>query len=113
VAADRTATLVPDAVSHLLENLSALAGFATKPVGWTGVVHVTTTEPAAEYALTIGDEPGVAPWEPGSAADATLDIPAEGLVRLIYGRLDPDHTPAGVRAEGVDLETLRATYPGF
>lgn len=113
VAVDPTATLVPEAVPLLLETLSALAGFATRPADWTGVVHVTTSAPAAAYALTIGERSSVAAWEPGASADATLEIPAEALIRLIYGRLDPAHTPDGVRADGVDLDDLRAAYPGF
>jgi hypothetical protein len=35
------------------------------------------------------------------------------LVRLAYGRLDPAHTPEGIVAEGVDLDLLRAIFPGF
>lgn len=34
-------------------------------------------------------------------------------MRLVYGRLDPGHTPASVVATGVDLDTLRATFPGL
>jgi hypothetical protein len=33
-------------------------------------------------------------------------------VRLVYGRLDPDHTPASVEARGIDLDLLRSTFPG-
>jgi hypothetical protein len=38
---------------------------------------------------------------------------AEAFIRLVYGRLDADHTPRSVRADGVDLGTLRATFPGL
>ena len=33
-------------------------------------------------------------------------------MRLVYGRLDHDHTPGSVTATGVDLDELRATFPG-
>jgi hypothetical protein len=46
-------------------------------------------------------------------ADARLELPAEALVRLAYGRLDPDHTPSTVTADGVDLDLLRQVFPGF
>jgi hypothetical protein len=41
-----------------------------------------------------------------------LTLPGEAFVRLIYGRLDADHTPAPIDAEGVDLDDLRAAFPG-
>jgi hypothetical protein len=34
-------------------------------------------------------------------------------VRLVYGRLDAEHTPAAVETDGVDLDQLRAVFPGF
>jgi hypothetical protein len=43
----------------------------------------------------------------------SLWLPAEALVRLVAGRLDPAHTPAGTRAEGrPSLNELRRLYPG-
>jgi hypothetical protein len=38
-------------------------------------------------------------------------LPAESFVRLVYGRLDPEHTPATVDAEAV--ASLRLLFPGF
>jgi hypothetical protein len=35
----------------------------------------------------------------------------EALVRLVYGRLDPAHTPAG--ADDADFDDLRQLFPGF
>ena len=40
-------------------------------------------------------------------------LPAEAFVRLVYGRLDPDHTPSSVSADGVDLDLLRSAFPGL
>ena len=39
-------------------------------------------------------------------------LPAEALCRLVYGRLDPEHTPVVDDAEGM-LHTLRAVFPGL
>ena len=113
VAVDPAATLHPAAVPFVLGAVERLAGFVAKPAGWTGVVHVTTTAPEREYALAIGDPTALTAWDGATTADATLTLPAEALARLVYGRLDADHTPPGVTATGVDLDTLRATYPGF
>ena len=46
------------------------------------------------------------------AIKATLRLPAEAFVRLLFGRLDPNHTPP-VQTEGVDLDLLRQAFPGF
>ena len=48
----------------------------------------------------------------GEGGEAELRLPAEALVRLVYGRLDPDHTPA-LSVTGVDLDDLRRTFPGL
>ena len=40
-------------------------------------------------------------------------MPAEALLRLAYGRLDPAHTPARSTADPADLDQLRAIFPGF
>jgi Mycothiol maleylpyruvate isomerase N-terminal domain len=45
----------------------------------------------------------------GGAPDLTL--PAEALIRLVYGRLDPDHTPP-VEGDLALLDSLRSVFPG-
>jgi hypothetical protein len=39
-------------------------------------------------------------------------LPAEALIRLVYGRLDAAHTPPSVRVENIDLDALRRAFPG-
>ena len=46
----------------------------------------------------------------GLATRPDLVLPAEAFVRLVYGRLDPDHTPH-VSDEAV-VARLRAVFPG-
>jgi uncharacterized protein (TIGR03083 family) len=112
VTSDPAATVDPAAVEQLVDSAGLLIGFLGKPTGTEARVRVTLTDPARELALTLGDAVSLAPWE-GGAADATLKLPAEAFLRLVYGRLDPAHTPAGVEVSGLDLDTLRATFPGF
>ena len=45
--------------------------------------------------------------------DATLELPAEAFVRLVYGQLDPDHTPEVKERGAVTVEQLRQILPGF
>jgi hypothetical protein len=40
-------------------------------------------------------------------------MPAEALLRLAYGRLDPAHTPPAVTGSPADLNQLRNIFPGF
>ncbi len=122
VAVDPDATLAEDAVPLLLDSLPTTAQRAGKPSPEVGRVVVTTTGPERTLLLdTTGD--AVALTADAGATDSgadsaeagttTLTLPAEAFVRLVYGRLDPDHTPASVSAEGVDLDALRRVFPGF
>jgi hypothetical protein len=85
------------------------------PVSGPARVHVVTTGPAREYALTLEEKVRLGPWpgDGGPHAPAELHLPAEALLRLIFGRLDPEHTPAEVIATGIELDTLRAAFPAF
>jgi hypothetical protein len=36
------------------------------------------------------------------------------LLRLVYGRLDPDHsTPVEIDGDGIDIDRLRQVFPGI
>jgi len=43
--------------------------------------------------------------------DPDLVLPAEAFCRLVYGRLDPEHTPA-FTGDASLLDTLRAVFLG-
>jgi hypothetical protein len=51
------------------------------------------------------------PWD-GEGSLAELRLPAEAFLRLVYGRLDREHTPPA-DDNAVDLDQLRAAFPGF
>jgi uncharacterized protein (TIGR03083 family) len=113
VSFDPTATLPEDASAYVVDNLAPIAG-------WTGQKHdeqlsveVRTTAPELAFHLDLGPGGvGINPSSDDTDATAELTLPAESFVRLVYGRLDPDHTPASVEARGVDLDLLRSTFPG-
>jgi uncharacterized protein (TIGR03083 family) len=110
VALDPTATIAPEAVPVVLTRVPALVGFVAKAAGRAARIHLVTD--AGEFVLTLGDPSSFAPWD-GGPETARVELPAEALLRLFYGRLDPGHTPAGVTSTGIDLDELRATFPGF
>jgi len=120
VALDPSATVAADAVSLIVDSLGPLVARAGKPGGRHLTMRLVTTGPERSFTLAVGDgvtlEPA-GPVDPGDAADPgdglpALRLPAEALVRLVYGRMDPAHTP-DVQATRVDLDDLRQIFPGF
>ena len=110
VAFRPTATLPGDAVAIVIDNLEMLVGFAGKTDGHERVLTVHTTEPSRAFAVNVGAERmALTPAERSAPVD--LELPSEAFVRLIYGRLDPDHSPPDI--ESPELEQLRGLFPGF
>jgi uncharacterized protein (TIGR03083 family) len=107
VALDPKATLAPDATALVVDNLGAIVRWTGKASA--GTVHIVTSSPDRSFQLSLADPVTLSEGEGG---EAELRLPAEALVRLVYGRLDPDHTPA-LSVTGVDLDDLRRTFPGL
>jgi len=82
-------------------------------------VRIRTTSPDRDYLLvatdtvSMTDLAGDAGAAAGTEGAHEVSMPAEALLRLAYGRLDPAHTPAEVEGDPADLERLRAVFPGF
>jgi uncharacterized protein (TIGR03083 family) len=113
VALDPSSTLADEAAAFVADNLPAIAGWAAKPTDEPLSVEVRTTSPELAFHLDLG--PSGASLSPSldDTSAPTLTMPTEAFVRLVYGRLDPDHTPASVSADGVDLDLLRSVFPGL
>lgn len=115
VALDPASELLPEAVPHLLEHVRLMASWAGKPAGRQLRVAVHTSDPEEHLVVEVDEHVVVRPAADGSAGEepeGTLELPAAAFVRLVSGRLDPGHTPAGV-VEGVLLDDLRAVFPGI
>jgi uncharacterized protein (TIGR03083 family) len=118
VMRDPAATVQADAVELLIDNVPQfLAPRLGKPLPDPFRVRITTTDPHRDYLLTSGESVSVVNW-PGdeAAGDETVPhvvLPAEALLRLSYGRMDPEHTPASVSGDPEVLDKLRAIFPGF
>ena len=109
---DPSAVLPADAVDDMIDHLADLAMWSGKADGGPMDVEIVTTDPIRFFKLTVADAVALSP-SASEHTSATLRMPSEALVRLVYGRLDPEHTPASVEAEGVDLDAVRAVFPGF
>jgi uncharacterized protein (TIGR03083 family) len=116
VALDSAATVADDATLLIVDNLPAVAARGGKGSPQPLSARVGTTGPERAFRLDVTPD-GVQLSEAAAAADADADaslrLPAEAFVRLVYGRLDPEHTPAAVEAVGVDLDALRVAFPGI
>jgi uncharacterized protein (TIGR03083 family) len=111
VALNPTATITEDVVASVLANLQMIARFAGKPTGATASYVIRTEAPAVTYLIDVTPE-SVSVNEGGPDASPDVVMPAEAFVRLVYGRLDTDHTPTGIEG-GEHLNDLRSIFPGF
>jgi hypothetical protein len=106
-----------DAVELLIDNVPQfLAPRLGKPLPEPFSVRITTHGPDRDYLLTSAESVKVENWPGESAGGADVPhvtMPAEALLRLSYGRLDPEHTPSSVSADSDTLDKLRAIFPGF
>jgi uncharacterized protein (TIGR03083 family) len=109
VALDPAAVLLPDAVALLIDTLPNMAAQAGTPVPAGAPVAVAVTDPDRSFDLTLDPAVTLTPTT-GGRPDVTF--PAEAFIRLVAGRLDPEHTPLGVDAPD-HLDQLRQAFPGF
>lgn len=109
VVADPRATLPEQVASLVVDNLELIARFTARPTGETTTITVATTAPVRTFSIDL--TPGNVAFTTTSVeGTADLELPAEAFARLVYGRLDAAHTPAG--DNGAALDTLRRVFPG-
>ena len=104
-----TATLASNAVPIVIDSLEMIAGFAGKSDGHERVLTVHTTEPSRAFAVNVRSE-RLALTAAERSAPVDIELPSEAFVRLVYGRLDPDHSPPDI--ESPELDQLRGLFPG-
>jgi uncharacterized protein (TIGR03083 family) len=110
VALDPGATLAPDAAELVIDNLQMIARFAGKPTGTEHAVTVRTSMPERNFVIVVSTD-AVSLEQAGPVGEPDLWVPAEAFIRLVYGRLDPDHTPATLGS--ADLDQLRRVFSGL
>lgn len=116
VIADGHATVAADAVPILLDRLGALAERTGKVPSEPFTAAIVASDLDRAFVLTAGPEhvrlDAAASKQPLPGAVARAELPAEAVVRLVYGRLDADHTPPHT-IEGLELDRLRTVFPGY
>jgi uncharacterized protein (TIGR03083 family) len=111
VTFDPTAVIPSDATALVLETLGMMAPFAGKPTGADRTITVRTSAPTRQLEIVLRpDSVAIRPCVPVGRPD--LEMSADALVRLVYGRLDPEHSPSFV-GNRADLEALTEAFPGL
>jgi uncharacterized protein (TIGR03083 family) len=111
---DPAAALIEPSAQLLAEHLSGglgfMLGFIGKPASARehAVIEISKTP----YRIVLDDAARLT--TEARSATATFDGPLEAAMRLVYGRLGPRFTPAGLDVSGnITLDELRAAFPGF
>jgi uncharacterized protein (TIGR03083 family) len=112
VGLDPQATLAETAADlvlrHYAETIPFLLGFAGQADALAEPVRLAV----GEHTLVIDGSVSLAAGAAG--ATATFVGPREAAVRLLAGRLDPEHTPAGTEVTGnASLDDLRRVFQGY
>jgi uncharacterized protein (TIGR03083 family) len=119
-AFDQSATLALQSVELLVDRLPFMVGLIgrfsprdTRPAE-TATITVETTDPTRRYELELGDSAVLRPVGGENTTSGSLAIPAEGLLRLVAGRLRPDRPSGDVEPSGaLSLADLRRAFPGY
>lgn len=112
VSIDPAAVVAPDAVALLREHLPLVAGRSGRPDAGPFWARLRGSCPDVDLLLTVADKVALVPWSAEGAADGEISMSAEALLRLVYGRLDPAHTPPFTGDPGL-LDRARGVFPGF
>ena len=114
VGLDPHAAVLGETAEVLLEHLLGDLGFM---IGFVGKADAVAQPAVVEI---LGTGVGIAIAERVSLTDtvtnptATFAGPPEAVLRLLAGRLDAAHTPAGVAVTGdLTLDDLRKVFPGY
>ncbi len=111
VTIDPTAIISSEAAELLIDFLGMMAGFAGRPTGVERTITIGTRDPTRRFDLVLGSD-AVALSPSHTVGTPDLELPAEAMIRLVGGRLDPDHTPP-VNDPDATLDLLRQVFTGY
>ena len=79
-------------------------------------VRLRGSNPDIDLLREVAGKVTLAPWqgEGTGPVDGEIRMPTEGLLRLLYGRLDAGHTPPAEITGGPGLlDQVRVVFPGY
>jgi uncharacterized protein (TIGR03083 family) len=111
VGIDPAAALSDEAADLVLQHYADAMSFMLGFIGKADVLDQPVRLAVGDRVIAIEDSVGLSA---GGGATATYDGPLESVVRLMAGRLSPEHTPEAVEVTGnVTLDDLRRVFPGY
>ncbi len=121
VAFDPAAVVAAESVALLVDGLAQTAARSGKSPDEPLEVTIVATAPDRRFRLAAGngevrlEVAGETASASGEAGEGKrIELPAEALVRLVYGRLAEQHPARGpVGVSGLSIEELVAVFPGF
>lgn len=87
VVIDPGATIPSDTAEVVIDTLGTVVAVAATPRRPERVIRIRTVDPSRDLKIQIGSDRVTLEPTP-SESDAAIALPAEALVRLVYGRLD-------------------------
>lgn len=112
VGIDPAARLSDDSAGLVLEHFASSMAFMLGFTGKRDLLPLTRLA-IGDHTLVVSDD-GIRVAEGVTDPSATWEGPVEAAVRLMAGRLSPQHTPDGLSVSGnVTLDELRAAFPGY
>ncbi|HTT91624.1 MAG TPA: maleylpyruvate isomerase family mycothiol-dependent enzyme [Acidimicrobiales bacterium] len=115
VSFNPAAEVLPSSVELLVDRIPYIAGRLAKPEKASAKtqIKIKTSHPDRQFLLSIGDGVALSKDVEGPV-DGYLELTSAALLRLVYGRLDPVHTPPGTNTKGsANLDELREIFAGF
>jgi uncharacterized protein (TIGR03083 family) len=113
VAHDPDASLDAETAEVLLDHFTDSVGFMLGFIGKADALAEPATVAVDGHVILIEDAVSLASGSDHEPT-ATFVGPTESVVRLLAGRLTPEHTPDAVEVTGnVTLDDLRRVFPGY
>ena len=109
VALDPVAQVAQPAVDLMVDAMDILVE-RRKPGDDDFRLRIQTTGPTRGFVLSASAGQMNLATDNGDEVNGELDIPSEALIRLFYGRLDPDHTPDLSVKGPISLQDLRQMF---
>ena len=108
---DVGAVLLDEAVGEVIDRLGMITTFTARSDGVERTIGVRTTDPDRIMTVKVGSDGVALDSDAAGDDDARCDLtmPSESFIRLVYGRLDREHSTLG--SDEV-LDELRAMFPG-
>lgn len=101
-------------VNLLIDRAPFLVGRLAKYSGPEKSVRVRTSAPERDLVLNLAEKSSLEESPAGATSHAgELQITSEGLLRLVYGRVDPSHQAEATASGEFSLDDLRGIFGGF